>query len=340
MPWTERIDPRDDLFHPRNDDPYWNESTFVTFYAPERRLSGVIYFFFRPNMKMVNWGPMIWDPTGQEMYNCRHFALDEYMAMPDGCEMYDYDLPNGLSMRTIELQQSYRHLYDGPGCSFELRWDGVMPPHYMREEDVVPSNMRDWVAGLGEDIVLGHYQQCGRMRGTLTLAGEDIAIDSPSIRDHSWGPRPVRSNMPKGRGTFPWAMNADGSAFNLYSTTNVPLEDDPVLGTTERVTSGFYWKDGQMGELESGSTHTDRDAEGRPLALTINAVDSLGRKLEAEGEFVNRLNWVGGLGDYLVHWCQARWSLDGDRDAIGDSWDYMAYAHFRNFHRARLAAAR
>ena len=46
MPWTETIDPQDDTFHRRTDDPYWNESSFVSFYVPERRISGVIYFHF------------------------------------------------------------------------------------------------------------------------------------------------------------------------------------------------------------------------------------------------------------------------------------------------------
>ena len=40
----------DDEFHPpTSDDPYWTETCWFTFTVPERRLSGQLYPFFRPN---------------------------------------------------------------------------------------------------------------------------------------------------------------------------------------------------------------------------------------------------------------------------------------------------
>jgi hypothetical protein len=144
--------------------------------------------------------------------------------------------------------------------------------------------------------------------------------------------------MAKGRGTYPWGMAANGTCFNVYATTPVPLEEDPILGTTERVTSGFYVKDGQVADFEDGTCETERDEDGFPVALRIEGTDSLGRSVQGEAEFINRLKWSGGLGDYLVNWCQAKWDLDGDPAAIGSSWDYMTYPHYRRFHQARQRA--
>lgn len=49
MPWSNDAALSDEGFHPRTDDPWWNESSFITFRIPERRLFGIIYFYFRPN---------------------------------------------------------------------------------------------------------------------------------------------------------------------------------------------------------------------------------------------------------------------------------------------------
>src|SRR5690349_14475100 len=111
MRWTDTVDPMDDLFHPRIAHPYWNEASLNTFYVPERNLHGIIYVFFRPNMQMVVGGPILTDDRTTELYNTVHYAWDQYMPMPDGCEMVDYTLPNGLSMRTIELQKRYGYTY-------------------------------------------------------------------------------------------------------------------------------------------------------------------------------------------------------------------------------------
>ena len=47
----------DDRFHPPgSDDPYWTETCWFTFAVPERRLSGQLYPFFRPNQRVAAGG--------------------------------------------------------------------------------------------------------------------------------------------------------------------------------------------------------------------------------------------------------------------------------------------
>jgi hypothetical protein len=36
MAWTEEASAVDEVFHPRNDDPWWNEASYVSFRIPER----------------------------------------------------------------------------------------------------------------------------------------------------------------------------------------------------------------------------------------------------------------------------------------------------------------
>lgn len=91
------IAPEDDRFHPRNSDPSWNESSWFSFMAPERRLSGMVYFYFRPNMHLAAGGVILWDPSGSDIYDCLYWDWDPCQPFPDGAEMYDFTLRNGLT---------------------------------------------------------------------------------------------------------------------------------------------------------------------------------------------------------------------------------------------------
>jgi hypothetical protein len=43
MVWSAEINPDDDKFHPRTNDPWWNEASYITFRVPERDLMGLLY---------------------------------------------------------------------------------------------------------------------------------------------------------------------------------------------------------------------------------------------------------------------------------------------------------
>src|SRR5438552_1015337 len=58
------ISPRDEYFHERSDDPHWNESGWFSFMVPERRLSGMVYCYHRPNLGYSTGGFAAWDPSG------------------------------------------------------------------------------------------------------------------------------------------------------------------------------------------------------------------------------------------------------------------------------------
>ena len=55
---------RDEYFHERSDDPHWNESGWFSFMVPERRLSGMVYCYHRPNLGYSTGGFAAWDPSG------------------------------------------------------------------------------------------------------------------------------------------------------------------------------------------------------------------------------------------------------------------------------------
>ena len=161
MSWAETIGPRDDLFHTTDGDPYWNESSFISFHLPERNLLGLLYFCFRPNHNMCMGGPIIWDHTGSQLSDCLYNAWDWHMPIPEGAQMFDCSLANGVAVQTLELQKSYRQLYEGPGCKMDVTFTATMKPHYMRKFDDkrVNPGMADYVTQVGS-VQTGHYEYC------------------------------------------------------------------------------------------------------------------------------------------------------------------------------------
>lgn len=311
------VRPEDDLFHDPGDDPFWNESAWFSLAIPERALSGWVYFYHRPNMRYSVGGVALWDPSGRNTYDCRYHNVGDTVPLPEGAEMFDFTTDNGLRVESVEPLHSYRLEYHNLDCDLALSWDGFMDPH----DTGLPPGSEEWGKG--------HYDQSGRMTGTITVAGEELAIACYSQRDHSWGPRRWRTNP---RSDFPWAIVDERNAFQLFAISDLPVDDDPVEGTTERVITGWYLRDGEISHLSSGTRRVvERDADGRPLQVELEATDELGRVLQAQGRCHNALNWHG----YQMYqwWCLAEWSFDG-LQGWGEEQDLYPFHQSRRFMRS------
>ena len=168
-----------------------------------------------------------------------------------------------------------------------------------------------------------HFDQAGHVTGTMVLHGEELAIDCYSVRDRSWGPRPL--GRPKRRRESPAADGAaaekvggggfggvgysfcaagPGEAWLIYA---VPGPD------AEPVSCGFLLRGGEYGHILAGERRVKFDPEmGWPLGYEIEAVDEFGRRLSVCGDAISR-HWRGHGGDSLVHWTWDGGSKDGAR---------------------------
>lgn len=334
MAWKDDVSTQDEGLHPRTDDGWWNESTYFGFISKEHNLGGMIYYYFRPNMGFVMGGPIIWDPSGDEVGTCRHWGYNWHVPMPEGANVFDFALETGLSVRTIEPQVSYHITYDAGGCQLDLTYTAAREPYYMRMDKAeVNAGMIDLVQAVEGEITTGHYEQYGYMSGTITLDGERLElVDVATLRDRTWGPRAVTVPMTKARTGYQFAIASPDSAFHVFSVASVPWEEDPVLDMVDTVTSGFYVKDGVLGRLVSGTRRcVERGPDGRPLREIVEAEDHLGRRLYAEGRNQDCLKWPGVYGDFMIFNHNQRWDFDGNVDAPGQLNDYLMCRHYRRF---------
>jgi hypothetical protein len=316
------IRPEDDKFHDRSQSPFWNESSVFMFMIPERRMSGFVYVYHRPNLKLSAGGAALWDPSGEEIYDCLHYEFDQHQALADGAEMFDCALRSGLRCESIELLKSYRLVLKGTkGYEFDLTWDSIMEPHELRPLE--RGKVNPGVVGFGS----GHYEQGGRMRGVLSLHGETLEVNSWSMRDHTWGPRTREGAL---RGGWSWAIASEKSSFQFFAMSALPPDENPIVGTTERVVGGWYMKDGVLGDLVAGERRVvERGEDGRPRREVIDATDSLGRTLHAEGRSENCLKWTAFV-EWFDWWSLCNWEFDG-QEAWGEAHDYLTFRQVSRF---------
>jgi hypothetical protein len=249
--------------------------------------------------------------------------------------MFDFSLENSFTCRPVELQKTYRFSYDRAGFSMDLTWDAVMEPHGMRRIGGEPNpSFTGWWTdeGVG-DLSTGHFDQAGHVTGTVTFDGQTVEVDSYAMRDHTWGPRrlhPVRLN-------YTWAVASPEHSFNAPARSRFGPDDDPMIGTTEDITAGWYTRDGVKANLVSGvSTVTERRADGCPLRQTLEATDELGRTLRAEGRIMNVLKWTA-YSDWFDWYGLAQWEFDGV-EAYGEFNEYYTFPMHRRLLRAQRAA--
>jgi hypothetical protein len=278
------ISNRDDSFHfEEMSDRWWiTETAWFSFAKPEIGLGGWLYSMFRPNIGTVAGGCWIWDASAHLPWEVPYSTNYTALRIPEGQDLTDITLPTGVSMKMIEPLTRYKLGVEDEGrLSLDLEYTAVMPPRPLAKPG---SSFQK----------LSHFDQFGRVRGTIVLNGETIEIDSLSMRDRSWGPRPEHR---PGRSAYITGMASPSNAFLAVTKWN---DSDYAIAY------GFHIKEGVTADIVSGRRWVERDEkEGWVNTIRIEAKDDLGRELHAEGRrlsgiIINRHSFIDSNG--LIEW--------------------------------------
>ena len=299
---------RDDDFHfAEMGDRWWmTETSWFSFCNPAEKLGGWLYTMARPNIGTVAGGAWVWDDSAhlpwEVLYNANYTAL----RLPRDQDLSDITLPTGVSIKAVEPTMGYDlRIADGDDCKAALHFQGVMPPRPLR-------------AGGSPFGGSNHFDQFGRVTGTVQLRDRTVAIDCLGMRDRSWGPRP--EHRPK------------KSAY----VTGMATERDGFLAVTkwqegvEEIAYGFMIRDGETASLVSGRRHVERDpAQGWVTSITIEGTDEHGRTLHAVGTrlsgiIINRHSFIDSNG--LIEWSINGHTGHGEDQ---DMWPVHAWAAMR-----------
>ena len=297
-----RLTTDDDTFHPRTDDPWWTETVWFAWMVPERNLLGYFYPVFRPNVGVQFGGILVMDDSAELPWEIPVFDFGWHARIPEGLDLRDARLDNGMWLRAIEPTRVYEFGYDGRDLTVDLRYEGVVEP--LVTHATPPFNK-------------GHIDQIGRVTGSMTLRGETIAVDCYAMRDRAWGPR---QDGPQPKVGYAYATASPDHAFLAIS---IDRNGDDL------VSHGFLQRDGQWHPVVDGRRTVERDERGRPARVTVDARDDAGRAVHAVGTPVARQVFTAYPSMFcwnsLVHW-----EVDG-ADAWGEDQDVWHPRKWRDF---------
>jgi hypothetical protein len=311
------LSPRDDELHaPRALDPTWAETAWFAAQIPERQLGIWTYPLFRTNLGVMSCAIYVWggdaDTRTGELWRQPYYRLYWHQPIPDGLRLTDFELPLGLSYKVLEPLTKYEVRYrDGDAISLELTFEAIHPPHE-----------------LGISGGRGHIDQLGRVTGELVLGGERMEIDCIEMRDRTWSPRRERRD-----GTWlSYSYGAVDTRNAFHCATRIGADREiELLG-------GFTLIDGVFTELRAGARTVERDRDGRPVRIHVQATDQNGRRVEATGTVESLM--AMNTSPYFVFVSQVHWTLEDGREAWGEDQDTWSPGMFRELRPDLLAGRR
>jgi len=318
LPDRHDFGPDDDGLHTAHmSDRWWEtETSWFSFCHPERKLGGWFYSMFRPNIGTVAGGAWVWDDSAHLPWEVLYSANYTALRLDPTTDLRDATLPNGVRIEVLEPTMSYRLGYDdGERFRAELRFDGVMPPQPLTAVGAVFGSAH-------------HFDQLGRVTGTIELGGETIEIDCISMRDRTWGPR--AETRPR------HAAYVTGAAGPDDGFLAVTAHGDPV----DEITYGFLRRGGRTVGLAGGTRRIERDRDaGWMTRIVVDAVDQEGRALHAVGEPLSRI--IVNRHTFIDINSLVRWDLSGleGHGEDQDMWPVHTFAADRRAARSRTRSA-
>jgi hypothetical protein len=301
-----------------SDDRYWNESAWFSFSIPEKGIHGMVYYYFRPNMNLIQGGPILWDASGAHTWDCLYHDWHPLMPIPEGAQKFDLKMLNSLEVRVEEHHKRYRLGYDFGGFKLDLTWAALSEPHHFLGMEIEAT-------GASPENRM-HIEQMGRVSGTIELHGETMAVDCFALRDSSWGVRQIDAVK---RGSYFWAVADENTAFHAQSMGE---------GDEQRVAGGFLKLDGKVATLASGTRVVTDMGPLTPHRFTLQLEDKLGRTAEIVAKPQSHLMFNA------FPRCQVVWSLleadfGGGVTGWGDIQEFQPMEQFRAMVRGLEGAA-
>jgi len=153
----------------------------------------------------------------------------------------------------------------------EVAFDAISEPHYA-------------VGG-----AQGHFEQTGRVTGTIRLGDEQWDVNGYGVRDKSWGPRTWQAPSGKAAKTSGPAAVEQGCFLNWFSMNfGADLALGGACGRTADDTfrgKGWIQRDGQTLDLEEVTMTTTYDPTNPLLheSVQLRATDSTGATIVVDG---------------------------------------------------------
>jgi hypothetical protein len=312
-----------DYQHPVEGDAAWSESYYFNGYDEGEGVGFFTRIGIRPNEGTMDASLSIWLPGG-------HVA--HLRARRPEADMVDTSLEVGpiryvcvapmrewhLGGRGRAVVQALGALAPGPPAGaasaggpsgavdveLDVTFHNLTPPIGAPGDGAQgQGGQREGVAQLaGGSVGKGHFEQAGRLEGTITLDGRPHRLaEARGNRDKSWGPR--RWEAPR-----------------MWRWFSVNIGDDVAFGGVRLATAagdlhrGWVWRDGSATSVEEWRITTQVADDGlTQRRVSLDVLDKAGNTHRLDGEVmrVAPLSRGAGLEGTLVNEGLVHWRYEG-----------------------------
>jgi hypothetical protein len=166
-------------------------------------------YLFVSHRGRTGYNVAIWGPDGP-------LALEQHLGQVGREADFDDWDHAGLQLRQPEVRRTAELRFDSEQTHLEYEFEALHDAFSYRQN---PGGLPHWFAQ-------NRFEQAGRIRGVLEVAGRQVAFDRIGHRDHSWGPRNwgyphhwkwLLAHTPSGRALNGFVWIAEGEwGFNGY----------------------------------------------------------------------------------------------------------------------------
>lgn len=245
------ITEKDEGRHPAEPGDLWNESYYFNFYDSKSKIGGFTRIGLQENLNKSNAFCMLFN-DGRPAFN--RFQLDlpyTEAGMDQGLTV------GGLTYRVIEPLKTFHVGFWNGETELDLTWEAWHPVAHVE---------------LPKKTASAHYEQGGRVTGTVTLRGEKISFQGTGFRDHSWG---MRDMSAINHHVVTWPVFGDDLVFACVQVT--------MLGDRTMAMGWLYDGKENLKVIEHDLQLTYEEDGITQKAVSLRLTDEKGRTWEATG---------------------------------------------------------
>lgn len=206
-----RLEPEDDLLHPVEEAPNYNESRYYNVFDAGTGLGGWVRMGNRPNEGYAEMTVCLYLPARPDHPDEQRRPRVAFMFKRPRIEGNDAHDAGGLRFEVVEPFVEHRVTYDGRVCVLADPRQMAEPreafAHNLHEACTIDLTLRavgrpwggepEWEEGderpdldPERSFARGHTEQHMAITGTVTVGDETFTLtEGLGLRDHSWGPR-------------------------------------------------------------------------------------------------------------------------------------------------------
>ncbi|MEC7762117.1 MAG: hypothetical protein VX874_09450 [Pseudomonadota bacterium] len=288
----------------------WAETYYFPIAIPEEHIMVTIYVVVRPGLGVMVNDIAIYGTLSDTRDDLLYFDVQPHLPAPE--RWADISSPSGLSIKAVNAPMDYRIDYVGHSdTEIHVDWKGLMEPFDIHDPAHSPKaakSQKDQHAGSGLGAAWGgHFDQTGRVTGTVKIRGREYKVDCVERMDHSWGHRnPVTMNAQNSIS----ASFGEDLAFHIISIMNV----DELGDRDQTFAHGYVLDNGEVFGLADAEIVNTR-LGSVVTACRMDLTDTRGKRFLIHGFADIGAPW-NAYAATVTYNSMTRWLLDG-REGYG-----------------------